>query len=130
MPIVQQQDVPALEMTGEAVEHAPGTAVHGVETAPRPAHQLQIRSRERRLEERIAQAGWRPEEPGNLTSRRTDSLLCTGNLVRHAARAEEREAHEVPIGVITDLVLSCHDGARQLRVAFDALADAEKGGAR
>ena len=121
---------PAAQPAGEAPEDRLRVGGHGVEAAPRPADQAQVRAHQRRFEQRVAQPRGRAEELGDFAGDRADAVLGAPDLLRDRRRAKEREAHGVVLGVVLQAVALREDLARERRILPHALADAEERGTR
>ena len=127
MAVVQQEDVARGEILRETAENRARACRDGVEATPGPAHELQVGACQHRLEKQVAQTGRRAKEARHFTGGEADHLLRADDFAGESARTEEREALEVPVAVVADLVSLCRDGARERRMTRDALTDAEEG---
>ena len=95
-----------------------GSRSHGVEAAPRPAHQLQPEAVQHRREERIAQAGRRAEEARRCAGDVGEHVPARAPISRaEAARPEQREGVRMAVAVVLHAVAAAHDLAAQRRVA-------------
>ncbi len=89
MAIVHQQDVPAFQAAGQLVEHARRLATQRIETASRPARELQAQACQNGIEKRVSQAGRGSKEFGVLTRHAANLVLCALDLIGDRARAED-----------------------------------------
>ncbi len=126
MPIMQQENVAALDVARQFLKDGIGALIHRIETASCPARQTQIKAGQDGIEQWTAKPGGRTKKSREFARYRPDNLLRAFNLSRYASRPQHGKMVQVPLAVIFDSVTPPHDFAGKLGVLLDPLADAKE----